>query len=304
MNFAKSRKKAAADLESQATSQAVIRTPLQQAVRRFRKNKIAMTGFWMVVVLVLFVNIGALVTPYDPDAVSLFDINATPTAEHVLGCDSLGRDLLTRILFGGRISLAVGLLSAALSMALGSLVGALSGYYGGVVDSILMRLTDLVLTIPSLPLLMVLGVIFKPSPTFLIIMIALLNWTTSARLVRSRFLTLKELDYIKAARATGEGDARMILTHLLPNSLDVIVVTATLAIGNSIIMESTLSFLGCGINPPTASWGSMLQSAQETMASAPLTAIAPGLMIFLTVLAFNFVGDGLTDALDPKRDLA
>ena len=165
-----------------------------------------------------------------------------------------------------------------------------------------MRFTDLVLTIPSLPLLMVMGLIFKPSPAFLVVMIALLMWPSSARLVRSRFLTLRELDYMKAARATGESDIRMILTHLLPNSLDVIVVTATLSVGNSIIMESTLSFLGCGINPPTASWGNMLQNAQNTMATAPLTAIAPGLMILLTVLAFNFLGDGLADATDPKRD--
>ncbi|MCR4871181.1 MAG: ABC transporter permease [Atopobiaceae bacterium] len=296
------RKKQTEQLEDLATSKVVVRSPFQQAVHRFRRNHIAKIGLVMIAILILIVIIGPFVVQYDPDAVDLMSVRAKPSAEHLLGCDELGRDLLTRLLYGGRISMAVGLTSALLSIMLGSFIGALAGYYGGIVDSLLMRFTDLVLTIPTLPLLMTLAVIFKPSPIFLVVMIALLMWPSSARLVRSRFLTLRELDYIKAARATGESDARMILTHLLPNSLDVIIVTATLSVGNSIIMESTLSFLGCGINPPTASWGNMLQNAQNTMATAPLTAIAPGLMILLTVLAFNFLGDGLDDAIDPKRD--
>ena len=296
------RKQQTEQLEGLATSTVVVRSPFQQALHRFRRNHIAKIGLVMIVILILIVIIGPFLVKYDPDAVDLYNVKAKPSAEHLLGCDELGRDLLTRLLYGGRISMAVGLTSALLSIALGSFIGALAGYYGGIVDSLLMRFTDLVLTIPTLPLLMTLAVIFKPSPIFLVVMIALLMWPSSARLVRSRFLTLRELDYIKAARATGESDARMILTHLLPNSLDVIIVTATLSVGNSIIMESTLSFLGCGINPPTASWGNMLQNAQSTMATAPLTAIAPGLMILLTVLAFNFLGDGLDDAIDPKRD--
>lgn len=302
MALFRSKKQLASDLEHAATSEVVIRTPLQQAVHRFKKNRIAMVGFCMVIVLILIVIIGSIFTPYDPNAVDLFSVNRPPDSEHLLGCDHLGRDLLSRLFYGGRISLAVGLLSALFSVVIGAFVGAISGFYGGRVDGILMRFTDLFLTIPTLPLLMVLGSIFKPSPTYLIIMISLLMWPSSARLVRSRFLTLKTLDYAKAARATGESNGRLMLTHLIPNSLDVIVVTATLSIGNSIIMESTLSFLGCGINPPTASWGNMLQGAQTTMVTAPLTAIAPGLMILLTVLAFNFVGDGIDDAIDPKRD--
>ena len=302
MALLKSRKAVISDLEEVAATAPEIRTPLQQALRRFRRNTIARIGLGILVVLILIVLLGPLFAKYDPDAVDLMSVNARPSAEHIIGCDQLGRDLLTRLFYGGRISLAVGLMSALLSIALGSLIGSLAGFYGGIVDGILMRFTDLVLTIPSLPLLMVFGLIFKPSPAFLVVMIALLMWPSSARLVRSRFLTLRELDYMKAARATGESDIRMILSHLLPNSLDVIVVTATLSVGNSIIMESTLSFLGCGINPPTASWGNMLQGAQSTMATAPLTAIAPGLMILLTVLAFNFLGDGLADATDPKRD--
>ncbi len=298
MTFCKKKKES-------GTSNPVILTPSQQALRRFGKNKLAMFGLFLLIFLVLFVLIGCAVTPYDPNLVNLKDFRAKPFGgsnwKHVLGCDDLGRDILTRIFFGGRVSLAVGVASALLSMTFGTLIGSVAGYFGGWVDSALMQFTDLVLTIPTLPLLMVFGAIFQPSPAFLVVMIALLNWTTTARLVRSKFLSLRELDYVKAARAIGAKNGRIIFRHLLPNSLGAIVVTATLAVGRSIIMESTLSFLGCGINPPTSSWGNMLQSARDTMTTAPLTAIAPGFMILLTVLAFNFIGDGLDDAIDPKR---
>ncbi|MCI8594050.1 MAG: ABC transporter permease [Oscillospiraceae bacterium] len=281
---------------------APVRTPTQQALRRFRKNRIAMLGAVILIVLVVFVIVGPLFAKYDPNANDLFAILKKPSAEHLLGTDSMGRDLLTRLMYGGRISLAIGLATSVFSMAIGSLIGALAGYYGGVTDSLLMRLTDLFLTIPTLPLLMVFGAVFKPSPLLLVVLISVLNWTTTARLVRSKFLTLRTLDYAKAAQAIGAKNSRIILHHLLPNSLGAIIVTATLTVGRAIIMESTLSFLGVGINPPTASWGNMLQSASSTMTRAPLTAIAPGILILLTVLAINFLGDGLDDALDPKRE--
>lgn len=287
--------------ELSVMSEPIVRSPAQQAWRRFRKNKLAIFGSVLLLLIVLFVFIGCGITPFDPDKVDLRSVRAQPSSTHWLGCDDRGRDLMSRLLFGGRISLAVGLASALISMLLGTLIGAIAGYYGGWVDNLLMEFTDLVLTIPTLPLLMVVGAIFKPSPVFLVVMIAILNWTTTARLVRSRFLTLRALDYAKAARAIGAKNGRIILNHLLPNSLGAIIVTATLSVGRSIIMESTLSFLGCGINPPTSSWGTMLQNARSTMTTAPLTAIAPGLMILLTVLAFNFIGDGLDDAIDPKR---
>ena len=279
-----------------------VRTPAQQALRRFRKNKIAMIGAVLLILLALFVVIGPFLSHYDPNANDLFSILNKPSSEHLLGTDDMGRDLLTRLMYGGRISLAIGLVSAIISMVLGSLVGALAGYYGGIVDGVLMRLTDLILTIPTLPLLMVCGAVFKPSPPFLVVMISLLNWMSTARLVRSKFLTLRTLDYAKAAQAIGARNGRIIFRHLLPNSLGAIIVTATLTVGRAIIMESTLSFLGVGINPPTASWGNMLQDASSTMTRAPLTAIAPGILILLTVLAINFLGDGLDDALDPKRE--
>ena len=301
MALFKSQKRFVQEKEARA-GEPVVRTPIQQAWRRFRRNKIAMVGGCMLIFLLLFVFVGSSISPYNPDMIDLMSIRAKPSAAHWLGCDDLGRDLLTRLLHGGRISLAVGLVSALLSMTLGTLIGALAGYYGGKIDVLMMRFTDLVLTIPMLPLLMVVGSVFKPSPAYLVVMISVLNWTTTARLVRSRFLSLCAMDYIKAARAVGCRNSRIILSHLLPNSLGAIIVTATLSVGRAITMESTLSYLGCGINPPTASWGNMLQSAQSTMTVAPLTAIAPGMMILLTVLAFNFLGDGLDDAIDPKRD--
>ena len=279
-----------------------VRTPAQQALRRFRKNRIAIVGAVILIILALFVIIGPFLSQYDPNKNDLFAILKLPSAEHLLGTDAMGRDLLTRLMYGGRISLAIGLVSAVISMVLGSLIGALAGYYGGVVDGALMRLTDLILTIPTLPLLMVCGAVFKPSPAFLVIMISLLNWMTTARLVRGKFLTLRTLDYATAAKAIGAHNGRIIFRHLLPNALGAIIVTATLTVGRAIIMESTLSFLGVGINPPAASWGNMLQDASSTMTRAPLTAFAPGILILLTVLAINFLGDGLDDALDPKRE--
>ncbi len=302
MTLFKNRKKQIEEMEARMAGAPIVRTPMQQALLRFRKNKLAMIGAAMLVFLVLLVVVGPFISPYDPDLVSLIDFRGTPSAAHWLGCDDLGRDVMTRLLYGGRISLAVGIASAILSMSLGTLIGAIGGYFGGWVDSLMMNFTDLVLTIPTLPLLMVVGSVFKPTPIFVVIMISVLNWTTTARLVRSRFLTLRALDYTRAARAIGARNGRIILHHLLPNSLGAIVVTATLSVGRSIIMESTLTFLGCGINPPTSSWGNMLNDARSVMEIAPLRAIAPGLMILLTVLAFNFLGDGLDDAIDPRRN--
>jgi len=280
----------------------VIKSPLQQAMIRFRKNKLAILGGTLLLMLILFVCFGPIFSKFDPDDIDLFNILAKPSMAEILGTDELGRDIFTRLMFGGRVSLAIGVSSALFAISLGTLIGAIAGYYGGIIDTALMRFTDLVLTIPSLPLLMILGGIFKPSPALLVFMISILNWMATARLVRSKFLTLRTLDYVKAARAIGCKNGRIIFSHLLPNSLGPIIVTATLTVGRAIISESTLSFLGVGINPPTASWGNMLQSAQSNMTTAPWMAIAPGLMILITVLAINFLGDGLNDAFDPKRN--
>lgn len=278
-----------------------MRSPTRQAMHRFRKNKLAIIGGVMLVLLILLVVIGPMLSGFNPNAISLSEKLQTPSAKHLLGTDALGRDLLTRLMYGGRISLAIGLASAALAMTFGTLVGSIAGYYSKGIDAVLMRLTDLIITIPTLPLLMVMGSVFKPSPMLLVVMISVFNWTSTARLVRSRFLVLRTLDYARSARAIGCKNGRIIFHHLLPNSIGAIIVTATLTVGRAIIFESTLSYLGVGINPPMASWGNMLQDAQRTMNRSPITAIAPGVFILLTVLAINFLGDGLDDAFDPKR---
>lgn len=285
-----------------ALKKVVVRTPAEEAFRRFRKNKLAIFGTVLLMILLVFVVVGPLVWQVDPNKTDMFTTFAKPmTGQSPLGTDELGRDLLARLMYGGRVSLAIGLGSACVAITFGTLVGSLAGYYGKLVDTLLMRFTDIILTIPALPLLIVMGGIFKPTPALLVFLISILNWMATARLVRSKFLTLRTLDYVQAAKSIGCKNGRIILRYLLPNTLGPIIVTATLTVGRAIIMESTLSFLGVGINPPTASWGNMLQSAQTAMTSAPWLAVLPGVMILITVLAINFLGDGLNDALDPKR---
>ena len=221
--------------------------------------------------------------------------------------DEIGRDLYTRILFGARISLTIAFSVVIIEVLLGALVGAVAGYYGGWVDGLLMRVTDAFLSIPLLPLLLVLSGIVAASSSkaalnfaSIVVIIALLSWMNVARLVRGSFLSLREKEFTEAARAIGSGDARIVIRHLLPNAVAPIVVQATLDVGGVILLESALSFLGYGIQPPTASWGSMLANAQENITIAPWAAIYPGLAILLTVLAINYMGDGLRDAIDPN----
>lgn len=281
---------------------ALIISPAKQALKRFIKNRTAVFGLVIFTILVIFIVVGPMIWKVDPNKTHIITTFKPPmTGYGPLGTDELGRDVLARLLYGGRVSLAIGLSCAIVAILFGSLVGAVAGYYGKIVDSLLMRFTDIALTIPTLPLLIVLGSIFKPSPYLLILLISMLNWMSTARLVRSSFLTLRTLDYVVAAKAIGCKDGRIILNYLIPNTLGPIIVTATLNVGRAIIMESTLSFLGVGINPPTASWGNMLQNAQSAMTQTPWLAIIPGSMILLTVLAINFIGDGLNDALDPKQ---
>jgi len=281
-----------------------------QTWRKFKRHRLALTG---AIVLLLFV-LGAIFAPW----LSHFDPNAIdnhwqgqPLAPgqfgHFLGTDEIGRDLYTRILFGARISLTLAFSVVIIEVLLGALVGAVAGYYGGWIDGLLMRVTDAFLSIPLLPLLLVLSGIVAASSSkaalnfaSIVIIIALLSWMNVARLVRGSFLSLREKEFTEAARAIGSGDARIVLRHLLPNAIAPITVQATLDVGNVILLESVLSFLGYGIQPPTASWGSMLSNAQENITIAPWAAIYPGLAILLTVLAINYLGDGLRDAIDPN----
>ncbi len=253
----------------------------------------------------------ALLLQVDPSAVDLMAGLEPPSLAHPLGTDELGRDVLTRLLAAGQISIAVGVGGALLAALVGTVIGLVSGYAGGAVDSLLMRLTDLVISLPLLPLLIVLaavdlgklGLTLAPELSGIVrivALVALFNWTTTARIVRSSALSLRTREFVRAAEALGAGTWRVLIRHILPNAVGPLIVATTLSVGNVILLESVLSFLGLGIPPPTPSWGNMLTGAQELLFEAPRLALWPGLMIFATVLACNLLGDGLQVALDPR----
>lgn len=279
--------------------------------KRFKRHRGAILGAIIFGILVLF-TLFAFVSPHDPEKSNLPDKFQAPSATHPLGTDALGRDMLTRILYGGRISLSVGGIAVAISLLIGVPIGALAGYYGGRVDAILMRFTDAFLSLPPFLVLILLAAIlrevdiplFKRSSVLTIsFVIGILSWMTFSRLVRAAFLTLRELDYISASRALGATDSRIMLGHILPNGIGVIIVEATLQLGYAIIQEAGLSFLGFGIQQPTPSWGNLINTAQDHFIKYPWLAIFPGLMIFLTIISVNYIGDGLRDAFDPYKVL-
>ncbi len=257
------------------------------------------------VFLVLLAAAVILVPPcsryaYDQQDLELIGQPAAPDAAHWFGTDTLGEDSLTRVFYGGRISLSVGLASAFVATLLGTAIGALAGFFGGRIDQWLMRGTDVVLSVPLLPLVLLLSGMFRPGLPLLVMAIGGLTWMATARVVRGQFLTLRELEFVDAARALGAGSGRLILRHILPNAVAPITVSATLAVGSSILLESALSFLGFGVQPPTPTWGNLLNAASPWIGTAPWLALPPGLLIFATVLAVNCLGDGLRDALDSK----
>jgi peptide/nickel transport system permease protein len=279
--------------------------------RRFRRHKIALIGGVIIIVMGCIAILANVIAPTDPNLIDNVHWQGYPLAPgafgHALGTDENGRDLLSRLIFGARISLTVALFAVIMEISIGTVLGAISGYYGGWVDFIIMRATDVVLSIPLLPLLLVITAIVagtsnKAALNFgvIVLIIGGLSWPSVARLVRASFLSLREREFAEAARALGNRDGRIIFRHLLPNAVAPIIVQATLEVANVIILESTLSFLGFGIQPPTASWGNMLANAQSNITIAPWAAIFPGLCILITVLAINYLGDGLRDALDPN----
>ena len=273
--------------------------------RRLKRHRLALVSIGAVTLLAALCAAAPLIAPYGFDAIDLDSIRQPPSLAHWMGTDDLGRDLLTRMLFGGRVSILIGLLAALVGTGLGTLVGALAGYYGGRLDSLLMRATDVAYSIPALPLLIVLSSYAQGAVGAMAVIIGLLSWMATARVVRGETLAIRERAYVEAARGLGASDGRIILRHVLPNTLGPIVVGATLAVGNAIVIESSLSFLGLGVQPPTPTWGNMLMDAQSTMATKPWLTLFPGLAILVVVLAVNFIGDGLQDALDPAaRDTA
>ena len=288
--------------------------------RRFLRHGLAVASLLGLTLLALAVLAAPLVEALlgvDGQAVDLFNIKQPPSAAHPLGTDELGRDLLVRLLYGGRISLLAGIAAALCAAVIGTMIGILAGYYGGWLDGLLMRLTDGVIALPLLPLLIVLAAIDlnklglpqswaeSENASFyrIVVLIALVGWTTVARLVRGNTLSMREREFVRAAHALGAGGLRIMVRHILPNVVSPIIVATTLSIGNIVLLESVLSFLGLGIQPPIPSWGNMLTGAQELIWDAPMLAVWPGLLIFVTVIAFNFLGDGLQDALDPRAIL-
>jgi len=268
--------------------------------RQFRRHRPALLG---ASIFILFCGASMLagLSPYDPNRTALLERFQPPSATHPMGTDDLGRDQLTRVLLGGRISLSVGILAMLISVAVGTVVGALAGYAGGPLDSLLMRLTEMFLTFPQLFILILLASLFGTGYWTIVLVVGLLRWMPVARLSRAAFLQLKQQEYVMATRALGAGPITIMAKHILPNAISPIIVAATLGVAGAILTESTLSFLGLGIQLPTPTWGNMLRAAQNDMSTAPWLAFFPGFCIFLTVLSINYVGDGLRDAFDPRR---
>ncbi|MBW4838854.1 MAG: ABC transporter permease [Paenibacillaceae bacterium] len=274
--------------------------PWRDAWRTFRKNKIAMVGLVMIGFFILIALLAPVIAPYEYDTQALRDRLKAPSSSHWFGTDDLGRDLFTRVLYGARISLWVGTFSVVGSIILGTLLGILAGFYGKWIDMVISRLFDILLAFPSILLAIAIVAILGPSLQNALLAIAIVNIPTYGRLVRAKVLSLKNEEYITAARAIGMKNSAILLRHILPNSLTPIIVQGTLGIATAIIEAAALGFLGLGAQPPTPEWGKMLSDSRQFIATAPWTVIFPGVSIMLTVLAFNLMGDGLRDALDPR----
>ena len=275
------------------------RTVFQQLVSSFKQNKLAILCLVILLTIILS-SVFATLSPYDPDEMDVMNKMAPPSAEHWFGTDELGRDSFTRALHGGRVSLSVGFSAMVVSVCIGTLIGSVSGYVGGKVDVVLMRFVDIFQSVPSLLMIIVFFSFVPSNMATLIIMLALFSWTGVARIVRAQTLTLKERDFVVAAKVLGVSDAKIIARHIIPNMATQIIVAASLSVASAILDESALSFLGYGVALPKSSWGSMLQNAQQYILYDPLLALIPGAFILLTVLCLNILGDVLQHALDPR----
>ncbi len=276
------------------------RTQREIIWRRFRRHRLAMVGGLVLLLIYVAALATPLIAPYEYDEPDYTAINQGPSLQHPMGTDRLGRDEFTRVLYGGRVSLVVGVGVGTLVTLVGGVVGVMSGYYGRRVDAGLMGLTDFALILPYIPVLLVAGKIFQFTATTVTLAIALLLWPRMARIVRGQVLSVRNQEYIQAAKAIGVPDSRIMLRHVLPNVVGIVVVEATLIVALAILIETAISYLGLGIQPPTPSWGNMLEDSRTTMTSQWWLTWFPGLMIVITALCVNFLGDGLRDALDPK----
>lgn len=273
--------------------------------QRFRRHRLALIGSAILIALVVICVLAPEIFPLKPYAVDLNAYQKPPSAAHWLGTDSSGRDVLSRLIYGGRVSLSVGIVAVALYIVLGMLFGSVSGFWGGWVDSVGMRLADIVMAFPRLIIIITVAALVGPSIYNVMLIIGLLGWPPTARIVRGMFLSLREREFVMASQALGASPFRIIVRHLIPNVLAPVIVAATFGTAEAILLEAGLSFLGLGVQPPTASWGNMLNAAQDiaVLQSMPWLWLPPGLMIAITVLSLNFVGDGLRDALDPHQQI-
>jgi len=268
--------------------------------KRFKRHRLAFMGGCVVLALVL-VAVGApLLAPYEPTAIDIKNVLSPPSAKHPLGTDDLGRDVLSRMIYGSRVSLSVGFVAVGIAIAIGIVVGSFAGYYGGKVDWLLMRLVDVMLTFPTFFLILAVIAILEPSIWTIMVVIGVTGWMDVARLVRAEFLTLKRRDFVLAAKASGAQAPRIIFRHILPNALAPVFVAATFGVAGAILVESALSFLGLGVQPPDSSWGNILTTGKDYIEVAWWLSLYPGLAILVTVLSYNLVGEGLRDALDPR----
>lgn len=280
-------------------------SPFQLSVRRFFKNKLAVAGLFVLTFMILVAIFGPLFVEHSPTQTNLLKVAQSPSKEHLLGTDMSGRDNFSRLIYGSRVSITIGISAMLFTVIIGVILGSISGFFGGIIDAIIMRMTDLALSLPFFVLaITIISIVERMTIGIFVTIIALTSWPTLTRIVRGSFLTLREREFIQGARAIGASNFRIITKHLLPNAIGPIIVNATLLMATMIIAESALSFIGMGIPQPTPSWGNMLTEAQNIriLRNNPEAWIPPGLCILITVLAINFIGDGLRDAFDPKSN--
>jgi len=275
-------------------------TPWRLFWQRFRRNKLALAGSVIIGFLFIVAALAPLLAPQEPYTINTKEILHPPSKEHIMGTDELGRDVLSRIMWGARISLLVGFVAVGIATGIGIFLGSLAGYYGGSVDGLIMRLVDVMLCFPTFFLILAVIAFWEPSIWKIMLVIGITSWMGVTRLVRAEFLTLKERDFVQAARALGGKDFRIIFRHILPNSLAPVLVNATLGVAGAILTESALSFLGIGIQPPNPSWGNMLTAGKDNIEIAWWLSFFPGFAIFITVMGYNMLGEGFRDAIDPR----
>jgi len=268
--------------------------------KRFSRNRLSVIGAGTILFLITISILAPFIAPYDPTAIDVHNVLSPPSKKHPLGTDELGRDLLSRIIWGSRVSLKVGFVAVGIAILIGIIIGALAGFYGGLIDAVLMRFVDIMLAFPTFFLILAVISILEQNIFTIMVVIGLTSWMDVARLVRAEFLSLKEMDFVSAARAVGVNDKRLIFKHILPNALSPVFVAATFGVAGAILIESGLSFLGLGVQPPDPSWGNILTAGKDNIEVAWWLSVYPGLAILITVLSYNLVGEGLRDALDPR----